>query len=724
MVHNVVGPPSAGKTAAVDAWLERSSPDGVLRSWLPYESAATFRPLADVIEQAAGARPGARADEIKGKLEALPGMGADVVRRLAHVSGDRSLVFPNHEIFWATRLFLQLVSSRHPLVVVWEGLERAQPTFLDMLEYLAGRDAAVLVVTTGRPEVLRARPHWKTDEETAPVDATVLADGDPPGDELHRVEDLGGFDRGVVDGAAVIGEAFTLQALAAVRGDRPGETLASSIDRLVAAGIFRRRPGATDEKLTFSSGWLRETVYDRLADGIAAEAHERVASYLESSETAVFDELIAFHLEFAVEHAKPGARRSLLNRAVNRLAAAGRRALGRSDAPAAADLLERGAVLIDVADTRRPRLLLSLCDALLDLGDMQRIRRIAEAGLQEAREVDDDLAAARFGVWRRIALARLAPDPAPEDVDEELRIASMMERAGEHLGAAESYQLFAERLWEELDYAGAEEALEKALRNARAANHLRLESKIAAWLLFSFFWGPRPASSGIERSGSFSGEFTNDRLLEANRLTTLGGLHGLAGDFDKGRALLLRARDIQTDLGQPLVISWNPQIGATIALVEGDLEGAEAEARLAFDEAQHMADPGHAATGASLLAKALYASGRFEEAFQYTRLAERASFGAPEAAQGEWRATRAKLDARRGNVERAVATIRGTLDLYDARAMPRDRADALVDLAEVLEMADHRDDQRSALLEAADLYEKKGVTPAVLEVRRRVVRLA
>lgn len=721
IVRNIVGPPASGKSAMVDAWLERTAPSLVLRSWVPYEAAATFRPLADVLEAAAGVGPSDSAASVRKRFEAFDGLDKGIARRLAHVAGDRSSVFPNHEIFWGARLFLEHLSRNDALVVVWEGLERAQPTFLDMLEYLAGRPGNVLIVTTGRPEILRARPHWDGDDGS-PLTSLVLP-GTSSGDPLEPIDALELGDRAVADAASVIGEAFTLDALAAV-GERDAREAGTSVDRLLKAGVFRRRVAA-GEVVTFDSGATREAVYGQLSDRFAAGAHERLADHLEerARDRVDSDEIIAFHLEFAVEHAKPAARKALVNRAVGRLADAGRRSLARSDAPAAVDLLERGAVLIDDADTRRPRLLLSLCDGLLDLGDMQRIGRIADTGLQEARELDDDMAIARFGVWRQIALARLRPDQVVVDGGEELRVASVMERAGEHLGAAEAYQLYAEHLWDELDYSGAESALEKALTNARRANHLRLESKIAAWLMFSFFWGPRPVASGIERCESFSGDFSADRLLEANRLTTLGGLYGLAGEFDRGRALLLRGRDIQLELGQPLVISWNPQIGATIALIERDLGGAEAEARLAFEEAQHLADPGHAATSASLIAKVLYEQGRAEEAYQYTRLAERASYGAPEEAQAEWRCTRAKLEAKAGNSERAAADIRGTLDFFDADAMPRDRADALLDLAEVLRMTSHSDEERGALVEALGLYEKKGVTPAAERTKRRVEEL-
>ena len=719
IVHNIVGPPSSGKTRLIDEWLVGCGVRA-LRAWIPYEPATTFRPVAEVVERAAGIGPYGGMDAARSRLAAFEGLDEAVVRRLAHIVGDRGSVFANHELFWAMRSLLARLSKDDAVVVVWESLERAQPTFLDMLEYLAGREGRVLVVATGRDEVTRARPHWAGEPE-APLRSTTLGAGVPEGDPLAPVDPLDRTDRAALDAASVIGEAVHAEALAAV-APSADDALEGAIARLVERGLLIRRTATPEDVVVFSSGRLRDAVRGQVGDRFAAGAHESFASYLEKAagDRAVYDEKIAFHLEFAVEHARGTERKALASRAVGRLAGAGRRALARSDAPAAVDLLERGAVLIDDVDTRRPRLLLSLCDALLDLGDVQRIRRIAETGLQEARELKDELAAARFDVWRQIAVARLRPEDARVDLRQEPSLAASMERAGEHLGAAEAYQLYAEHLWDALDYPAAEDALDKALTNARKANHERLFSKIAAWLMFSFFWGPRPARSGIERCESFAGQFSADRLLEANRLTTLGGLYGLAGEFDRAHALIERAREIQFELGQPLVISWNPQIGATVALLAGDLAGAEAEARLAFDEAQHMADPGHAATSATLLAKVLYAQDRLEEAFQYTRLAERASYGAPESAQAEWRCTRARLDARRGNVESAVATIKGSLDFLDAGAMPRDRADALTDLGDVLRIAGRSAEEKQVLTEALGLYQAKGVSPAVSRLSERL----
>ena len=66
------------------------------------------------------------------------------------------------EIFWAARRLLETLARPRPLLVVFEDLHWAEPTFLDLVESLAvqpGRSALVLVCIA-RPELLEQRPAW------------------------------------------------------------------------------------------------------------------------------------------------------------------------------------------------------------------------------------------------------------------------------------------------------------------------------------------------------------------------------------------------------------------------------------------------------------------------------------------------------------------------------------------------------------------------------------
>ena len=65
-------------------------------------------------------------------------------------------------MFWAIRKLLEHLARERPLVVVFDDIHWAEPTFLDLIEHLADwtRDAAVLLLCVARPELLEIRSSW------------------------------------------------------------------------------------------------------------------------------------------------------------------------------------------------------------------------------------------------------------------------------------------------------------------------------------------------------------------------------------------------------------------------------------------------------------------------------------------------------------------------------------------------------------------------------------
>jgi predicted ATPase len=65
------------------------------------------------------------------------------------------------EIFWATRRLLETLARRRPLLVVFEDLHWAEPTFLDLVESVAIQAGQpLLLLCLARPELLEQRPDW------------------------------------------------------------------------------------------------------------------------------------------------------------------------------------------------------------------------------------------------------------------------------------------------------------------------------------------------------------------------------------------------------------------------------------------------------------------------------------------------------------------------------------------------------------------------------------
>ena len=87
---------------------------------------------------------------------------ADLVERLvAGAIGSRPTSAQREETFWAVRRLLEAAGARRPLVVVFEDIHWAEPTLLDLVEYLADwvRDTPIMLLCLARPELLDSRRH-------------------------------------------------------------------------------------------------------------------------------------------------------------------------------------------------------------------------------------------------------------------------------------------------------------------------------------------------------------------------------------------------------------------------------------------------------------------------------------------------------------------------------------------------------------------------------------
>ncbi len=63
---------------------------------------------------------------------------------------------------WAVRRLLERIARDRPVILGLDDLQWAEPTFLDLIEYLVGwsREAPILIVCLARPELLDRHPGW------------------------------------------------------------------------------------------------------------------------------------------------------------------------------------------------------------------------------------------------------------------------------------------------------------------------------------------------------------------------------------------------------------------------------------------------------------------------------------------------------------------------------------------------------------------------------------
>ena len=130
---------------------------------LSYGEGITFWPLAEVVRQAAGIHEADSADDAQARIaDLLPGdaEGRGIARSIAAALGLSAAASTPDETFWAARKFFECLAQESPLVVVFDDLHWAEPTFLDLLEYLKdySRGQPILLLYMARPELREARP--------------------------------------------------------------------------------------------------------------------------------------------------------------------------------------------------------------------------------------------------------------------------------------------------------------------------------------------------------------------------------------------------------------------------------------------------------------------------------------------------------------------------------------------------------------------------------------
>jgi class 3 adenylate cyclase/tetratricopeptide (TPR) repeat protein len=170
----ILGSAGVGKSR-ISREFETAVGDGatVLRArCLPYGDAITFWPIANLVKQACSITNDDPPEAAAAKIDTTL-LGADyaelIAERVAGVIGFSPATSGLQETFWAIRRFLEWLGRDRPVVLVVDDLQWAEPTFLDLVEYLVGwcRDVALLMLVLARPDLMDTRPTWGSGAATA-----------------------------------------------------------------------------------------------------------------------------------------------------------------------------------------------------------------------------------------------------------------------------------------------------------------------------------------------------------------------------------------------------------------------------------------------------------------------------------------------------------------------------------------------------------------------------
>jgi class 3 adenylate cyclase/tetratricopeptide (TPR) repeat protein len=789
----VLGPAGIGKSRLAKEFVASLADEMlVLRGrCLSYREGTTFWPVVEIVRQAATLSEADTEERAREKLLELfpdPDEGEQIYQRLSGVLGFGGPEVLAQEIFWAVRRLLEALAARRPVVAVLEDVHWAEPTFIDLIDYLAGWSTGcpIVLCCLARPELLEQwRSHTTTggpatqirlgplaEEETRELVAQTLgatdvadevhsyvaasAEGNPlfleellrmlvdeghlrqrngnwqASRELHavrlpptiqallaaRLDTLQPDERIVIERAAIVGPVFWWSSVSELAPTDVRPRLAAHLQALVRRDFVCHAESAVpgEDAFAFSHGLVRDAAYAGLPKEVRAELHEQHSGWLErraAGSVGEYEELVGYHLEQAVRYRRELARveertEQLAARAGTVLGVAGTRALGRGDAPAAANLLERAAALL-AAGQDRAQALLELTLALRDLGELSR----AEAVVEEAKEVAVASGDVRLEAHAELEHALLQIYTSPGDNSDEMlrlvdRVLPVLERAADDEGLAKAWYVVGAVHWTRCRATSMEQVLERALVHARRAGSQRELAFVLNGLARAVLVGQTPVDVALGRCREIIEEAAGDRTQEAILSIWVAILEAMRGEFDRARARCAESRAILEELGQKLRAVALQGYVATVELLAGDLVAAESLFRSALDTLQPLGERPNVRLIAARLADVLVQLDRPDEAERLVALSRETVPPDDVGTRVRWRIALAGVLARRREYESAQAVAGEAVAIADQTDWPTLRGDARMCLAGTLAAAGKDDECRAAASAAARLYEAKG----------------
>ena len=353
----ILGPAGIGKSRLAQefATLTARPATVLVGRCVPYGEGITFWPLREMLSQLTAAGP--TGERLGDEGDARP-----LADALQEAIGATEASTEREEIFWATRSLFEALARERPLAVLFDDVHWAEPTLLELVEYLADRvrDAPIFLICIARPELLEERPGWGGGRSNATslrldslpdaecealidnlgrglareTTARVLdvADGNPlfieqlvamfeegRGSEAAlpipptiaallsaRLDRLGPGERAVITHAAVVGKEFSHQATVDLLPEDARAFVVRHIETLVRKDLIAPiRTSETDEGFRFRHILIQQAAYRANPKRVRADLHERFARWIErrARGTATdHSEILGYHFEQAFRY--------------------------------------------------------------------------------------------------------------------------------------------------------------------------------------------------------------------------------------------------------------------------------------------------------------------------------------------------------------------------------------------------------------------------------------
>jgi class 3 adenylate cyclase/tetratricopeptide (TPR) repeat protein len=778
VVTTVVGPAGIGKSRLVRQFAAEVGERAriVVGRALPYGEGITYWPLKEIVDDLGG---------VAGLRELVAGDEQDALagEMVAAAIGRSSSTAAPPDVQWAVRGLFERLASARPLVVCFDDIQWAEPSLLDLIQYLAAylTSAPVAIVCLARDDLFDRRPGWETafgrgatvrlrplsDTDSARLlrglagrraaslrryEVLAAAEGNPlflehlvamRADDpalatpptiqallAARVDGLPQAERRVIEAAAVEGRGFHRGVLAALLADHCDLDLDAALAELERRELVRPAAGvfAGDRGYRFTHLLVRDAAYELIPKRRRAHLHVGFADWLRAAATdrPEIDEIIGYHLEQAYGYRRALGRvdssphAQLAADASGHLSTAGRRALDAGDRAAAGNLLRRAAALRPGDDPERTALLIDLGSVLREEGRFDDAQAALAEAIRLAAARGDAALDARAQVERW--LARLQVDPeavARQSARYGGRVSRALEETGDHAGLGRLWHLRALLAWIRAQAGDASACWRRAGTEAALAGDGRMVDDALGWEAAAVVHGPTPVEEGFARCEEILRRLRTNPWAAALVHHELAGLHAMRGDFETAFALLDEANAV-LDGFSPTVDAAVSHPEVFVAMLAGDPARAERHLRLGRRRLVAMGERAVLASTEAHLGLAVLAQGRAAEADRLARRAATLATVDDLSAQVMWRRVRARALAQRGRARDAERFATDAVALAERTDYLNDTGEAFEDLAEVHDAAGRAGDALAARRAALDRYRRKGNTVASVRLERTV----
>ena len=708
-----------------------------------------------------GPAVGDRLAQVLGVGEALASDASWAVRRLLEVlAAEQPLVVVLEDVHWAETPMLDLADAvvervHGPVLFLclarpelleqrptWAaGKPRAITTTLPPLtpedarlvaEHLLGPQAPILVVDRVC-DTAEGNPLYLEQLTAMLADQGLLANGRWVGSGdadveipvtlqallTARLDRLDPVPRLIFERASVEGRRFRIAALRALAPEVSPDEVESAIASLERKGLLLPEDEAGG-RWRFAHALVFEAAYRGLSKELRADLHERLADWMieEDADQPEVDESVARHLERALHlREELGARdersAALSERAGQLFANAGSRAFAAVDFITARDLLGRAAALLPERSPRRLDLLPNLGAALADSGRNEEAETLLSEAEEQARAAGSERDALRASV--QLLVNRIYRSPTEAEIEsaviEARATADAFEMLDDDVGLAEaalaiSYlqetrgRIAEARLW-----------VARAFRHALAAGHPGEATRAAGDLVGFAIFGPLP----FDRFAADAEELLSlGEPISGSVAHALMAVAALAVGDDLGfHEHEERWQDVLDRHGLAWLAATH---GLWIAFVEISVGKAEAAERRLREAREFLAAIGNiwwVALVDEFLCEAVRAQDRPRE---FIRLADAFEASVPLTDRGTLirrQLLLARTHLLRGSTVEAETAARRALKLVEPTDHVTDHANALLMLADVLDVRDLGEHAAAARREAIAKLRAKGNLAAV-----------